>query len=71
MATYAYRTGSRGTLWISALPGDGGVDWGYGHAPGDPSPYDHAVPLTPYWLRRARADARFCGYQIHAVTLNA
>jgi hypothetical protein len=52
MKTIAYRQWQPGIfLYISNLPGDGGVDWGY-----HPSPA-RALALSPYWQRRFR---RFC-----------
>ena len=37
-------------LWVTHLPGDGGMDWGYS------SKSEDALPLSTYWQRRFRAD---------------
>ena len=38
--------------WVSQLPGDGGVDWGYTERSAE------AITLTPYWQRRFAADCK-------------
>ena len=48
----------RGVWWyVSELPGQGGVDWGYNKSA------DKAIKLTPYWQKRFRADMRRVGAQ--------
>jgi hypothetical protein len=42
----------RETWYVSEVPGDGGVDWGY------VTDRAKALPLSPYWQRRFRADMR-------------
>jgi len=50
-------------LYVSELPGHGGVDWGY-----TPN-FDKALPLSRYWHRRFMANARRCGQSTHHLTL--
>lgn len=43
------------TWYVSHLPGEGGVDWGWDDRP------SHAKPLSPYWQRRFCADMAYVG----------
>ena len=70
---YACRTTNDGRpLWVSqtcARKGSkralrDGVDWGWTfHSPGWRG-HDAPLLLSPYWLQRLRATARFCQYEI-------
>ena len=43
-------------LYVSELPGEGGVDWGY------TPDASKAKPLTDYWWKRFAANRRHCGH---------
>lgn len=63
----AFRNGANGNpMYVSHLPGDGGVDWGYTNRIGgnvwQGKVYDKAIPLSQWhWQRFAKAhrDASF------------
>jgi hypothetical protein len=42
-------------MWVHALPGQGGVDWGYTTDP------KQALPLPPYWQKRFASYMRSVG----------
>jgi hypothetical protein len=44
-----------GLLYVSEVPGDGGVDWGYTHS------RERALLLNTYFARRFAADCRRVG----------
>lgn len=47
---------SRGEVWyVSHLPGDGGMDWGYDSSPAK------ALAVGAYWKRRFVSDMRAIG----------
>lgn len=62
--TILYRTDAMGrVMYVSEVPGDGGVDWGYvGNV-------DKAKPMSPYWRRRFFCDMRRVGVEAKAVHL--
>jgi hypothetical protein len=67
----------RRALYVSALPGENGADWGYTpDREGTPNPLAHydgparldvAKPLNRYWQRRFAADCRRVGMNFHAI----
>lgn len=62
MPVFAYRyTHDNRVLYVSALPGEGGADWGYTTRFEGVNGMDKAKPLSPYWWRRFAADMRKCG----------
>ncbi len=57
---YRFDLGSRNMAWyVSELPGQGGVDWGYN------KDAKKAIGLSLYWQRRFNADMRCAGSQAH------
>ena len=42
-------------FYVSQLPGEGGVDWGYSENP------SKAIPVSRYWQRRFKADCARVG----------
>ena len=58
----AYRLAQDGSpLYVSALPGEGGADWGFTSRAEGRNGFDKAKPLTAYWWKRFAADMRRCG----------
>jgi len=58
MKTIGYKSRFEKILYVSDLPGHGGVDWGYDWN------VSKAIHLTPYWQRRFRKDTERVG-EIH------
>lgn len=55
----------RQSWYVESLPGDGGVDWGY------TTKVDQAIPLSPYWQKRFRANCRAVGVSCSFVPVDA
>lgn len=55
----------RASWYVESLPGDGGVDWGY------TTKVDQAIPLSPYWQKRFRANCRAVGVTCSFVPVDA
>lgn len=53
-ARRGYAHSSVSTHYIESVPGDGGVDWGWGGVL-------EAKPISGYWARRFRADMERVG----------
>lgn len=53
--TVAARNWNYGFIYVSEVPGDGGVDWGYTHS------REKALLLNGYFARRFAADMRCIG----------
>ena len=65
--------------YVSATPDKQGKDWGYTNArtgkrvlvwPNGWQTVDAALPLSPYWQRRFRADCARVGMTFHAVPVS-
>ena len=55
MKSIGYKSRFEKILYVSDLPGHGGVDWGYD------SNVSKAIHLSPYWQRRFRKDTERVG----------
>lgn len=60
----AYRRFRTDTQYVSHLPGENGVDWGY-------SGGQYAKVLSPYWQRRLAKYARDCRFEVGFVPAEA
>jgi len=49
------------TWYVSELPGNGGVDWGW------TDKRDKAIHLTPFWESRFKKYGRDCGWKNYGV----
>ena len=58
----AYKFASdNSVLYVSALPGEGGADWGFTTNPKGHNGLDKAKPLSRYWWQRFAKNERDCG----------
>ena len=64
--TIAYRPWSAAypVFYVAQVKGDGGVDWGYSTNAKD------ACHLSPYWVRRFKADCQAVGVEATILTVN-
>lgn len=67
---YAWTFNHAGSpMYVSALPGDGGVDWGFGTRIEGVNGYDKALPLSERQLQRFAKRQRDMRQPCHSVAI--